>query len=270
MTRIAKLDHLSVVSITGADAGTFLQSQLSANLEAPDTGVARITSWNSAAGKTIASPWLMGERAGSHILILPSSLTEVVVKRLSMFVLRSRVSIDIASDLGVFGTSDAELQPEGTVAAAVPDGERPRRLFVADAAFGPTDASGEALVWWREADLRAGLPQVYPQTSEKFIPQMLNLDVLGGVSFDKGCYPGQEVIARARYLGRVKRRMHLFSGRGLEMPSTGGPLGDLPSSTVVDACESDSGWLALAVLPGLPEALPAGIEAVPLPYSLPD
>ncbi len=270
MTGTVNLEYLAIVSVQGEDAAAFLQSQLSANIETLDAGVARLTSWNSAAGKTVASPWVLRDESGSFYLILPASLADAVAKRLRLFVLRSRVRIDIPADLGVFGHWGSDLQAGGVMAAAVVDGENPRRLIVAKAPSARDPNATEAPARWREADLRAGLPQVYPATSEKLIPQMLNLDVLGGVSFDKGCYPGQEVIARARYLGRVKRRMQLFSGRGAEMPSPGDPLGDVPSSTVVDACPTATGWLALVVVAGSPEALPAGIEAVPLPYALPD
>lgn len=271
MTGTVILDDLAVVSIRGEEAGAFLQSQLSANLETLEPGTAKLTSWNTAAGKTIASPWVMGAPSGSFYMALPANLAEGVLGRLRLYVLRSRVFIDLAEDLQVLGTWDtgAEAGLDGVLASAAMHHAGKRRLMIADASCTPGNPGADALAGWREADLRAGLPQVYPATSEKFIPQMLNLDVLGGVSFDKGCYPGQEVIARARYLGRVKRRMLLFSGRGGELPTPGDALGEIPSSTVVDACQTEEGWLSLVVLPGLPGTMPAGIEAIALPYALP-
>ena len=134
---------------------------------------------------------------------------------------------------------------------------------------------------WRELDVRAGVPQVYAPTSEQFVAQMLNLDALDAIAFDKGCYTGQEVIARAHYRGRVKRRLQRFLTRGplALAPGDSGSLPDGRSFTVVEAARLADGrceFLAVARLPGAePEsggteaAAPVDAESLPLPYPLP-
>ena len=135
---------------------------------------------------------------------------------------------------------------------------------------------------WRELDVRAGLPQVYAPTSEQFVAQMLNLDAIGAIAFDKGCYTGQEVIARAHYRGRVKRRLQRFLSRGplALAPGDTGSLPDGRSFTVVEAARLADGrceFLAVARLPGAePESggaeAAASVDAqpLPLPYPLPE
>ena len=135
---------------------------------------------------------------------------------------------------------------------------------------------------WRELDVRAGLPQVYAATSEQFVAQMLNLDVIGAIAFDKGCYTGQEVIARAHYRGRVKRRLQRFRSRE-PLALAPGDTGSLPDGrpfTVVQAARLADGrceFLAVARLPGAePEssgteaAKPVDAQPLPLPYALPE
>ena len=135
---------------------------------------------------------------------------------------------------------------------------------------------------WRELEVRAGLPQVYAPTSEQFVAQMLNLDAIGAIAFDKGCYTGQEVIARAHYRGRVKRRLQRFLSRGplALAPGDTGSLPDGRSFTVVEAVRLADGrceFLAVARLPGAePESggaeAAASVDAqpLPLPYPLPE
>ena len=144
---------------------------------------------------------------------------------------------------------------------------------------------------WRALDIAAGLPQLYAATSGQFVAQMLNLDRIGAIAFDKGCYTGQEVIARAHYRGRVKRRMQRFvSSQPLRLaPGDSGQLADARTFRVIDALEREDGrceFLAVAALPGAaeaeasapasepppregsPTAQPISAEPLPLPYPL--
>ena len=147
--------------------------------------------------------------------VLPLELAASVAQRLSRFVLRARVRVtDESAAWRVLGASSSTTPSAGI---AMPWGLRRVLLLPKDAPFVASEPA--ARVAWECADIAAGLPQVYAATSETFVAQMLNLDLLGAIAFDKGCYTGQEVIARAHYRGRVKRRMqrwHNLSGARLE------------------------------------------------------
>ena len=266
---LVPLTDLAIVRVAGEDAAAFLQAQLSSDVRALETGEARLTSWNTPAGKAVATPRLLRSGPEAFFLVLPEGLAEPVAAGLRRFVLRSRVTIDQPVGLGVFGTSDTHLPGGSFVHAALDDGTG-RSLVVAPCDKTPPEKSGTGREAWRETDLRSARPQVYPATSGRFVPQMLNLDLVGGISFEKGCYPGQEVIARARYLGRIKRRMGLFAGGGEAVPEAGEPLAGQPGTAVIDACESAGGWLALAVAPLAGDPLPSGVEPLPLPYAIPE
>ncbi len=265
---ILALEDLAALQVAGEDAEAFLQAQLSSDVRGLESGEARITSWNTPAGKAVAVPWLLRPEAGRFFLVLPHELAATVADGLRRFVLRSRVTIDQPADLAVFGAGGEHGPQDATARGALDDGTG-RTLFVAPAGTPGSGTAPAALNAWREAGLRSARPQIYPVTSGRFVPQMLNLDLLGGISFDKGCYPGQEVIARARYLGRVKRRMGLFAGSGAGRPERGRPLAGQANTSVIDACETAGGWLALAVVPLAESTLPDGVEARPLPYAIP-
>jgi folate-binding protein YgfZ len=195
-----------------------------------------LSSCNSAQGRVQAVLWLL-ERSEGIALILPASLTESIATRLRKYVLRSKVKID-------------------TVPAVELPGDHPYRE--AD---------------WRLAGIRAGLPQVYPETHEAFVAQMLNLDLLGGVSFEKGCYTGQEIIARTHFRGAIKRRMFRFQCAGPPpAPGTRVLVGEQHAGDVVDAAGSE--LLAVITLAQADAELElesnrgARLERLPLPYAL--
>jgi folate-binding protein YgfZ len=263
------LTDLAILRVSGADAAAFLQAQLSSDVRALVAGAAQMSSWNTPAGKTLATPRLLRSGPEEIFLVLPGELSADVAEGLGRFVLRSRVTIDQPAGLRVFGTTGTGL-PERTVVHGALDDGTGRALLVAPADTPVSGDPGPGVRAWREADVRSARPQVYPATSGRFVAQMLNLDLVGGISFEKGCYPGQEVIARARYLGRVKRRMALFGGSGATPPAPGGALAGLPNTAVVDACESADGWLALAVAPLAGVPLSEGVKALALPYAIPD
>jgi folate-binding protein YgfZ len=205
--------HLGALRVSGADARSFLQGQLSADIDALTPERPLLASCNSAQGRAQAVLWLV-EQDDGVALILPASMIERTVTRLRKYVLRSKVAIAEA-------TAAIELPP--THAYRDPD--------------------------WRLAGIRAGLPQVYPETYETFVAQMLNLDVLGGISFEKGCYTGQEIIARTHFRGAIKRRMFRF-GSASTPPAPGTRIlaGDHHAGDVVDAAATDEGSELLAVI----------------------
>jgi folate-binding protein YgfZ len=232
---------LGSLLVSGADARSFLQGQLSADIDALTPARALPASCNSAQGRVQAVLWLT-ERADGIALLLPASLTERIAARLRKYVLRSKVKID-----------------ESPAAPGI----------VEPAAYRERD--------WQLAGIRAGLPQVYPETYESFVAQMLNLDLLGGIAFEKGCYTGQEIIARTHFRGAIKRRMFRFGSEGPPpAPGTRVLAGEQHAGDVVDAAATSEGCELLAVVSlaqqdaelELESDRGVGIKKLPLPYSL--
>jgi len=232
---------LGTLLVSGADARTFLQGQLSADIDALTPARALLASCNSAQGRVQAVLWLT-ERADGIALLLPASLTERIAARLRKYVLRSKVKIDEAPAAADFVEPPAYRERE-----------------------------------WRLAGIRAGLPQVYPETYESFVAQMLNLDLLGGIAFEKGCYTGQEIIARTHFRGAIKRRMFRFQC-ACPPPAPGARVlaGEQHAGDVVDAAATSDGCELLAVVSlaqadaqlELESNRGARIQKLPLPYSL--
>jgi folate-binding protein YgfZ len=204
-----------VLAFRGADAARFLQGQLSADIEKLAMGASTFAGFHNPQGRVIALLAVTRTSAEELFAVLPLDLAAIVAQRLSRFVLRARARVtDESTAWRVLGS------PSGTtpsVGVTMPWGSRRALLLPSDCPFVASERA--ARVAWECADIAAGLPQVYAATSETFVAQMLNLDLLGAIAFDKGCYTGQEVIARAHYRGRVKRRMqrwHNLSGTRLE------------------------------------------------------
>jgi folate-binding protein YgfZ len=220
-------DGLGVLAFRGADAARFLQGQLSANVEKLGAGASTLAGLHNPQGRVVALLAVARTSADELLAVLPRELASGVAQRLRKFVLRSKVILDEAPDLySVLGSENAS-PPPGTASLAW--GTRRLLLMPRDRLGGAGVTDPAALARWRMADIAEGLPQVYAATSEAFVAQMLNLDLLGAIAFDKGCYTGQEVIARAHYRGRVKRRMQRWlntSGVLLEPADTArGPDG---------------------------------------------
>jgi folate-binding protein YgfZ len=239
-TALTRLTQLGVIMVTGPQAREYLQGQVTADLEHLNAQQVQLACCNSAQGRVQAVFWMI-ERADGIALVLPVSVVDSTVARLRKYVLRAKVKIEAAVHLQVGFASSATLpRSEGVSYFTLPglDG------VIAVGAFdAPVDASREDD--WKLSYLRAGLPQVYPETHEAFVAQMLNIDLLGGISFEKGCYTGQEIIARAHFRGTVKRRMFLFRTEGpTPVPGTRVLAGDQYAGDVVDA----AGNLVLAVI----------------------
>jgi tRNA-modifying protein YgfZ len=301
--RCATLDSLGVLRARGTDVRSFLQGQLSNDLTRLEPGRALLAGLHNPQGRVIALLRVLQLSDHDLLAVLPRELVSVVMQRLGKFILRAKVALsDESSAWTIDGVlADAE-PPAGTLPAHI-DGvarlgeaivvrlaaQPPRWLLVrpahaaAPASFGHCRAA--APLEWRRLAIAAAEAQVYGPTSEEFVAQMLNLDVLGAIAFDKGCYTGQEVIARAHYRGRVKRRLQRFVTRlpvQLE-PAAAGRLGDGRPFKVVEAVALPDGrceFLAVAPLvAGAPAeaeptaaaaAHPLEAEQLPLPYRLPD
>lgn len=298
----ARLRRYGVLSVTGDDARDFLQAQLTNDVEHMPVDQARLAGWCSAKGRLLASLVVLPQ-PGGYLLQLAADLAAAVAKRLSMFVLRSKVRIsDLGQDyaqLGVWGAGARTRLAE----LGLPLGEAPLATAMAGAlaavrmgqdralVVGPasqlerleTDLAAVSAVEdeWALFEIRAGRAVIQQATQDLFVPQMVNLEALGGVDFKKGCYPGQEVVARAQYRGQIKRRM--VRGR-LDVPTDAAPgaslySDDLPgqaSGTVVDSAAVPGGRELLAVVPisavehQAPVRLAPGgpaLEILALPYS---
>jgi len=267
---------LGVLAIRGADAARFLQGQLSADLEKLEVGASTLAGFHNPQGRTIALLVVQRSAPDEFLAVLPRELAAGVAQRLGKFVLRAKVRItDEAASWRVFGVTGGKPS-----APALAWGDRWLALRPAGAA--PADPDAVALAAWLRADVHAGLPQIYAATSESFVAQMLNLDLLDAIAFDKGCYTGQEVIARAHYRGRVKRRLQRWRYAGAAPLRPGDPARgpDGRALTIVSVAPEDGGQALLAVGTygdaGGGEAEPGGgdVPAVsgplPLPYALPN
>ena len=223
------LPELGVIAVGGADAVAFLQAQLTNDVAHLGAGQMQLNGYCTAKGRLLATfhQWRHGDEV---MLRLPREILPAVMKRLSMFVLRAKVRITDASDAwtttGLLGATDlarragVELPATPWTGIAVgdarvdrvPDAAGADRFLLTAPARSPLPAWCADLprlpssAWWR-SEVEAAVPTVFAATQERFVPQMINLEVLGGVSFKKGCYPGQEVVARSQYLGKLKRRM---------------------------------------------------------------
>jgi tRNA-modifying protein YgfZ len=234
---LADLSHEGMLRVDGADARTFLQGQLSTDVMALATVTSQLSSWNNPKGRvvTLLRLWEFG---GAIHMAMPRSLAPSVLKRLAMYVLRSKVTLTDTSDalvhFGIAGpAATAVLSACGWIAptekntVAIKDGatltrlhgEMPRFVLMGEPgkmqsmwdalkAKGAHPAGAEA---WALLRIMAREPVIYPETSEHFVAQMLGLEELGAIDFKKGCYIGQEVIARAHYRGAVKRHLHRAS-----------------------------------------------------------
>jgi tRNA-modifying protein YgfZ len=240
----ARLSRYGLLSVQGADAREFLHAQLTNDIRNLPPDHAALAGWCSAKGRLLAT-FLVIPAPQGFLLQLARDLAPTVAKRLSMFILRSKVKIADVSDAWVqSGFWNADRDPSKVEwkdeAGSVPMGER-RFLRLEPAASASAECKGDEDTWTLQ-EIRAGRPLITAATQDQFVPQMVNLETLGGVDFQKGCYPGQEIVARAQYRGQVKRRM-------VRLPAPQGerlrPGQQFNGGTVVDS----AGGELLAVMP---------------------
>jgi folate-binding protein YgfZ len=305
---IVPLVHLGLIRVTGEDAAVFLHNLFSNDVKGLTADTARLNSFCTAKGRMLAS-FLTWREAGGDVLLQPAAeVTAGLHKKLSMYVLRSRARlIDASAEFCQFGLAGPQAT-NALLAGGLPAPEAP--LAVAHAGDAtvirleasrlivvlPAPAAAErfaALVGaglvpagtsvWQSLDIVAGWPLITGTTQEEFVPQMANFELLGGVSFNKGCYPGQEIVARTQYLGKLKKRMYRAFVASGERPAAGTDLyspdvGEQSCGKVVTAApQAAGGYEILAVMqmsshegndvhlgaPGGPK-----IEFRPLPYAV--
>jgi tRNA-modifying protein YgfZ len=220
---IAPLTHWGVLRARGADAARFLHSQLTSDVLRLSATQARLAGFCSAKGRLQAS-FVMWQPGPDEILLACSrSVLAATLKRLSMFVLRAQCKLgDASAEIPLFGLVGATAaqslgdvlvwerrERSGGSLIRLPDADDlPRALLAAPSA--PEGVPVLALPAWQWLEVQSGVPTIESATVDQFVPQMLNYELLGGVDFDKGCYPGQEIVARSQYRGILKRRMFRF------------------------------------------------------------
>jgi hypothetical protein len=285
--RVTLLPSYGVVEVAGRDARAFLQGQLTNDLLGLERHPGMLAAACNRQGRVVAIMRLAA--AGDGVLIvLRRDIAPLLVAHLSQFVLRADVAIvDRGPDQDVMGLLDAEPDARWSQAAAAASG---LALLVCSAGrvllTGPRTALATAVsavprtdpADWERAGIAEGEPPVHPDTSALWLPQMLNLDLLSAVSFTKGCFLGQEIVARAQHLGRIKRRMLRYVAPPGTPLHPGQPLfgGDERVAQVVTATGDASATHCLAVVElercaDLLGILPHGSELVPagLPYAIP-
>ncbi|TNF56584.1 MAG: folate-binding protein [Burkholderiales bacterium] len=221
-----RLHHLGVIRAQGTDAVRFLQGQLTQDVALLKPGEARLAAFCSAKGRMQASFVAVKRAEDDILLVLSADLVSRTLKRLGMFVLRAQVRlIDDSAAWQVWGLSGSAFPAAlggapwsgaafdgGWAVCLYPVGEVQRAMVLlpADAPAPPVAALDGAL--WQWLEVRSGVAMVTEPVFEAFVPQMLNYESVGGVSFKKGCYPGQEVVARSQFRGTLKRRAFLVQG----------------------------------------------------------
>jgi folate-binding protein YgfZ len=229
---LADLSQFGALRVAGEDAPSFLQNLLSNDIREVSNTRSQLSSFNNAKGRILAT-LLIWREGDDYLVQLPRALCEPIRKKLSMYVLRAKVKITDSSDetisLGLSGASVREIllmqfgdlpqSPFGSISAA-----QASVIKIGDTRWQiNTSAPHAAALWttlsqhaqpvgspcWDWLNIRSGIPVILPPTQEQFVAQMVNLELIGGVNFNKGCYPGQEIVARMQYLGKLKRRMYL-------------------------------------------------------------
>jgi tRNA-modifying protein YgfZ len=306
-TVVADLSQLGVLAFAGDEASAFLQNQLTNDVRNLHPDTAQMSGFCSPKGRLLGN-FLMWRNGPDYCLQLSGDIKEAVLKRLNMFILRTKVKSRDATDesvrIVIAGPRAAaavqaatglmagdpmtvahhgqglavRLAPDKFVLALVPE--------IAPTVWATLKASARpvgAQVWdWLR--LTHGIPMITTGTVDQFVPQMVNFDLINSVSFKKGCYPGQEIVARTHYLGKLKRRMYLVHLDGGAAPAPGDNLytpdmGDQASGTVVNAAPAPAGGfdlLAVAQIESIKAGQPLHWKSVdgpvltlhPLPYSL--
>lgn len=314
--QLSDLSSHKIYELTGADATAFLQGQFCNDLAKVSPTQAQITGYCTPKGRLLALPTILGFDGG-YRLVVPADVAPAFIKRLSMFVMRSDVVIKeledwvaigitapSSGDIGLLGESMGAL-PVGALSVASGDNmqlicwhedssgssSRTRYLRLAPVADqmalwqSEADAGKRTARTWRLADISAGVPSITEGVVEAFVPQMINLQLIDGLSFTKGCYPGQEIVARMQYLGKLKRHMRVFK---LSIKDLTSDFGDclLPGKTLTSGADENAGIVVDAMPMSSSHALVlavtkvtaseegfsiagAPLESLNMPYELP-
>lgn len=305
-----RLPDWTAIAVTGADATSFLHAQFTNDVAGLGLDATQYNGYCSPKGRILASFPLTRTGLSDYLLVVPVDVAPALIKRLRMFVLRAKVTVEslaeshrcfgIAGAAAAFSATGSDVRsPTGAVTLALADGRRLAVCAAGDAESAEEtmqrDAKSADPSVWDWLSIIAGVPVITALTQDMFVPQMLNWELLGGVSFQKGCYPGQEIVARMQYLGKLKARMYrahvaLAGGSAaatspVNALAAGQPLygtlfGDQACGTIVNSAAAPAGGIdLLAVLQiasaeadtiriGRDPDAPA-IELRSLPYAIP-
>ncbi len=300
LSGLAALPHLGVIRVAGADAVSFLQGQLTQDVALMPDSQARLAGFCNAKGRLQAS-FIMFKRGAEDVLLICSrDLLPATLKRLSMFVLRAKAKLtDATAEVMLYGAAGAAAQSlAGNAAAAWTKTEAgdasvvtlpaaagvPRLMWIAPVGTPLPEVPGVnplSLATWQWLEVQSGIAMVTQPVFEAFVPQMLNYESVGGVSFKKGCYPGQEVVARSQFRGTLKRRAYLvhttaepavgqevFHTSDAEQPcglvaaAAAHPSGGFDAIVSMQTAAAAEGSLTLGSASG------AALTLLPLPYAL--
>lgn len=294
---VAQLSHLGVILVEGEDAAKFIHGQLTQDFSLLDLHHARLAAFCSAKGRMQASFIGFKRPSGDILLICSKDILAATLKRLSMFVLRAKARLSDASNaLTVFGLAGNATINIATNAASTwakvdldacslvslyPADGVPRQLWVAPAEQPQPVGATLSLERWQWGEVRSAVATISAPVVEAFVPQMLNYESVGGVNFKKGCYPGQEVVARSQFRGTLKRRaflVHADAAMAAGMEIFGSTDPDQPVGTVVQAAPAPSGGFD-AIISAQLSAMDSGVlhlqstdgsvlQLLQLPYAL--
>ena len=234
---VTPVRQFALLRFHGGEAKAFLQGQLTCDLEQVISGQAQFGGYCTPKGRLVANFLLLCTPQG-YLMYLAADIANAIAQRLRKFVMRAQVTIEHESGIGTLGVAGPQAQAVVTQALGAPPPGRlavmhhaaidvvrlPGDSFLVVAPSGKMPDLWERLInhavpagaeCWNWAQIQTGLPWITAATQDQFLPQMIGLDAIGGVSFDKGCYTGQEIVARSRYLGEIKRKLRLGSTPGL-------------------------------------------------------
>ena len=233
------LPYLSVLRFSGSDAGDFLHNQLSADINALASGESTFACYCEPKGRVLALV-LVARKDSDYYMLMSTSLAGPVASRLKIYVMRSKVDIEALEGCSILGlqSCDESAPPADCIASVIlPESDDSYLIVDGDTAGEVNSALQDA---WKLAELERGITWLCSETSGQFLPQMLGYDDLGAVNFRKGCYPGQEIVARTHYLGKVKRHPRLLCTNAMICPD---PLDtieissdDKPMEAVITDC----------------------------------
>ncbi|NOX08785.1 MAG: folate-binding protein YgfZ [Gammaproteobacteria bacterium] len=311
-TVFADLSHYGLISVHGKDAEDFLQGQFSNDIRDIDDTHTQLSSYCTPKGRMLGN-FRVFRRADTYYLKIPQQRLDSVINRLRMFVLRAEVSLENASEsfigIGVSGNDamtllqkacgcDLPVAVDEVVQAADVTIIRVMGIVPRFEVFGPSEkimalwdnlnvaAAPIGQDYWDSLDILAGIPVILDATAEAFVPQMANMQLINGVSFKKGCYTGQEIVARMQYLGKVKRRTYLAQIDSESAPQAGDTLFSSNSTSAQGAGKiinaspyADGGYVCLAVIEiasvkqgdiYLGSKSGAALKLMDLPYEVPE
>lgn len=308
--KLINLSHYGLIRIVGEDAQTFLQNQLTCDLREINQQKAQHGSYCTPQGRVLVS-FLLWQQDNDYFMQIPASLLASIKKRLSLYVLRAKVQLIDATDtsvrIGLTGSDAAraiqqitglnfesnhhlQVRQNEKLCAISLSGYHIELITSTDDAPRLIDnlrqhAKPADINFWNWLNIQSAFPMILPETQEMFLPQMINLDAMGGISFKKGCYPGQEIVARTHYLGKLKRRMYLARIATIDTIKPGDLLyshdmNDQSCGNIVNIASSPNGdFDVLAVIQQssvetcpIHWQSPQGptLQIKPLPYSLTD